>query len=250
MSRPEGFDRHVYRSLPVVGDAFDLLVGNWQCFSVAFEHARHIAATHGVDGDLGLLLLHRHHEVGTEEFMLETPDVLSSGQRALTTSVTPMNRAAAVEFVPARWALSACSLDEPFDAPLEYSCDAGAIGAYRRVARHPDVFRHIGEMLRKLGLDGVLGVTTLPRTWLLGDGVTGFVERTDVERQASVLCARQDEPLESGEYIPTAWSLARTFMSTCLPEYSCFAWCIGRGEGRHETPHDRRQTSHRSGDWA
>lgn len=231
-----------YNELGGVGEAYRALRARWDRFLEFLGEASDVAVRCGLDDAVGVFLLHRHFEVTADTFMLERPEALETGERALTTAV----RAKATNFswVPSRLAVESGGRGTSPDAiALEYSTDTGALRAYQRLNAHRGFVADIALLVRRFGFGDLLGLATVTRDWLRPTAELSLIERDDVVRLASVVTLERIPAADEHSLVPTVFSLRTNRMCYCESEYRCDSWCLGADP--HERPHERNYSSHR-----
>jgi hypothetical protein len=136
---------------------------------------------------------------------------------------------------PSRWSLA--DGDSVEFIPLEFSCDPAVLSSCRRLKAQPLLTESLGTLLKRHGLDDILGIGVLSRDQLTAGPGEIYVE--DSQREASVITARKRSDVDTGSLVETSWMLSagETVTNAACFIY-CYTWCIAR-EGYHEEPHTR-----------
>jgi hypothetical protein len=183
----------------------------------------------GLERDLGIRLLHKHHDITCEEIMFETGTVDAEGF-ALVTTALPEESAA--DAVPNSWRLAGNRFE-----PVEFS-DPALVRKSPVELTHPVFFR-LAEVLEEEELADIIGPCLLYSDQVAAEAPApdaAFLEKTDFDNRANVVRYVLRDDLSFANSAKTKWYAKRVVgpdgKNTWLTACNCF--CSVFPEGGHQ----------------
>jgi hypothetical protein len=216
----------IYNGLGAVEDVDELVRNSKDLDGFLRAFAEETVAA-GLVGIAGVFLLHRHFLVTDESAMVEAPEVLTDGRRALISrrQTVPVG----AEAVRWKWQ----SLSGEF-CPLEFSKDGAARSGSLALSSQPQYLRGVGRLLEQYEMQELMGLTVVARE-LQADGPdVGYLERNTSHESVVTL-----EPGVGSldDAISTTW--APIAPSDASPTMKCITVCRCVGHGNaHRREHN------------
>jgi len=222
------FDGDYYNRLPMLDDATRRLIRVRRDFDRFTRDATALLAdTEFCNGEIGALLLHRHWPVRAGQIMVERPTTLKDGTTALRTASMSATRAMKVAATPSRWAAPE---PDSWIVPLEFSTDPSVARVNERLSSSQTILQSLGDLLRRYGLEKIVGFMIVPRQTLRQASNCDYVETN--EQNVSIITAEHLSASDRQSHVRTGWSLApktkvrkgrRRPQGYCIhtPDYNC-----------------------------
>jgi hypothetical protein len=211
--------RAAYNNLPDdVDAAYEKLLKNPARLKI-IRGALRIMKEHDVEKVLGLFLLHRHFVCPQGRVFVERRYTPKKGHAPVL--VTQAER---ISEVPLRVSAHRFSIarDGKFQ-PLEFTTDAIAAGASRKVVMDEHLSEKLGSYLATNRASSTLGIGIFVRKGTMGKATSVFLEETNFEDRASVVHVLPQLPHEVGRAVPTLWTFGVNTYGCCTGQ--CVAYC-------------------------
>jgi|GEM_PF-4769976 len=230
-------DRLSYNELGEVEATYSMVREHQEFDDFLVEFAS-LAYEHGLTEKVGAFLLHRHFMAEPEKVLVEVPQQVEGGRIALVTS--PRAVVSSDDYTSFRWRLSSGS---EF-TPLEFTADPAAARVLNKLAQLPEFIDGYSEMLRKYGLEDLLGLCITDKESLKPTRNEWLVEYNRPD--ASVVIIERMDKDESQGLIPTVWvaSVREDARGYCRPAGICQGTCRIVGSGSHTYEHRRVNQGH------
>jgi len=175
---------------------------------------------HGLRASIGVGLLHRHFRCPQGTAFVER--ALKPGRRHLSLLITAPEPVAGLPGVIAghRFALGR----QGQLLPLEFTTDSAALAAHRRLARATGLHREVSGLIRRSGLQHLLGLAIYPRSRKNVGQRRVYLEETEADRSVTRPVVHFGKAI--GRLIPTLW-VADSEPNTCCTPAACVAYCTG-----------------------
>ena len=231
----DAVDLNRYNVLPEVEAASDALDANVGFKSFLREFSD-LAFRHGVNDDVAAFLLHAHFTLRDDERIVEEA-ILDEGGPAYAAGPKVVDETSAS---PMRWYLRDTAGMHSF-RPIEYSTDHGVRDGLLRVRGNIAFISAYADLLKRYGLDGLVGLALTSRETLPSPPGTSYREVTDVEARVSILRVVEVDAPSPAPLIATTWQ--PDISAWCQPQTQCMSqWhCVPSSPGKHDR-HPRHQS--------
>ena len=172
---------------------------------------------HELQDVVGIALLHRHFELGSDEAIVERLRPSLGDSISRIESTTQVSVPHTFQCVDGQWS--------PIEFVAEGTAEAAATGhALEQVRRKPGFLRSLRDVLVANGAQNSFGISLLHgRERLLGDAGHILVERTDKAQRASIVASEQLSAIAALDVTETLWVWNHDGpLLTCV--------CTGRGD--------------------
>lgn len=199
------FRHTVYNSLPLIGEADQLLNGQTDLEDF-FRAAGELICKFDLESHVGIGLLHKHNTVGRNQLMVENPEEIRPGKPALVMALT--EEETGEDYVPVLWKLQGTDQQASFVA-LEHSRCAEAHAGHRLLVNRPEFLAEFRKLLLDFGYESILGLTIMRVQSLRRKAGETYIERSHPARVANVMTASTQTKEQATRLIRTSWSFRK-----------------------------------------
>jgi hypothetical protein len=197
-----------YNALPNVEDASRALQARWSDFQELHASASEAAGQLGAPGHLGILLLHRHWDLGSGLAMVEEPRMFGA-KPALVTAPRSTSDGAN----PSRWRVDVASSKTDELWPLEYSTDRGVVATASELPEARQFLNYFAAIVQEMELDHLCGLCVTSRETLRAGIGELYVEESRYGESVVTVLPVGGRAFKG--YIDTVWPLRTPERAGC-----------------------------------